>query len=516
MNSPLKAEQYLRQLLELTRDRFPDPKQSERSRLQHVLRDHHLTRMISEGAASLGRTYSEEVTLPTPLQDRYEYVILGGLAAKLRKVAAENNVTMPDAVAVGSLPSGHLDAFTFKVPQSNEYVIAYHSGLFAYLYLLSRIVVSCIPWRPDPGTKGVLYDVNPDTVRKAALEDAAAAGHFENLVAGCLFDGNPWLVQPFKLKPELATLAVWLAKSAQGFVLGHEFGHIQNGDFDRLDNAQHTGESPAGIFDSGYHREFAADFTGLQNMFAVMSDTPASFMFSYWGTDLFFSGIDSLRRSLAVIMKGDPSLVPLRLHTTLYWRQRALREGMRFYLKDLNPEQVDGAIALGRLASQIIDALWQRTYDALINRRKNETRFAAAWQAFDPDSNPYMRDQSSLVEDEAFREGVYAAIEAARTNSEESLQLLDQLAPAVILTLFEDISDEREEIRNKALTALVEFEPEFDVENNLPYLRYFLARVAATNTWVGDSDILETILDMAARVQNWAQQMRLKRRLSQY
>lgn len=446
---------------------------------EHFLKDTQLARAVAAGAQTLGGLCSNSVAMPTSIQNRYEYIILARLVEDLRHASESQQVELPSNILLGSLPTGYPVAQTVQASTDNydDYLVVFHSGLFGYLYILGRIVASCIPFESKKDGISYSLDINKisewissqDRANSRYIGPGDAVGLLQKLLEACLVKGSPWAVPPTRVRLPLIPIAESLVDSSQAFVVAHEIGHLQLGHLEESSINRHSlgPSSEAEFVDYDWRGEMEADFFGLQASLAACAARKNPTIATYAGANLYLNGVDILYQAMEIMSKTSDSGSTATPWPPMRNRRTALSAGFDFYLAD-TPQVWEREDAFASASGYILEDLWRRCRLSLESTSSDKC-LAQIWQ-------PSLKGGARRTRPNCRRAGVEfgaRVYELLSSVSSREKALLIDVAPAVAAKLLLDLNSESREIRTKAAQWLEKLDPAFST--HVAKIRFQLA-----------------------------------------
>jgi hypothetical protein len=463
-----------------------------------------LTRAIDEGARLLGGLRSFGIQLPTGAQDRYEYMLLARYIEELRQAADKFDATMPSNVLFGSLPIGSPIAQSVRVPRTDYYLVIFNSGLFGYLYQLGRIIATCIPYEIT-GRK-VAYRLYPADIKAGFrrstdesvpyLTPGAAAAELFKLLRVTVAQGTPWASRPFEVQPHLMPMAETFVDASYAFVVGHEYGHLVNGD---LDHAVTVGGSlgPASssdLVDHSWNDEISADFVGLQAAMAACISRRQPTNSAYFGAHVYLRGIGMLFDAIALAAGREEGALDGQLWPPLSRRRQALRDGLEAYLSGDAAEFLPREMGVAEAVETIMDTLWSQCRNRIAG---DGMKVHPLWQHLLRETAGARGHAAMLRPAQTLGEIAYDLL-AQRATDAGSRRLLRDVPLAVAVTLVRDAASPDLAVRERAVRYLCTLDAE--VPDNIPAIRLAVSKKAPSEP-LGDDPFLVAVLEhFASRI----------------
>lgn len=296
--------------------------------------------------AGLGR--SDPPAVHRQLQD---------LAAEITAAARDWLGDSPSWPVIASLPSGELNAVTYKVPgEVDAHAVFFDEGLMTFVELFSVAAVFALPLSGD--------DVGHDEpeVRRRLAEDPAPAARFLEMLIAYVVGGDPLLAIAEPVDHRWTALGEMCGDAMNLFVLGHEFGHVL---------ARHLDATAP---DDAWSQEFQADALGARLSVAALLSRGYHVDRCGMGAELFFGAIDVVDRTVSILRHGDERARADLPHTH---PPTALRR--RFYRTRVLPhvlpeEAVAPATRWCESADLAVSLLWEAVRPGLLDLHRAGVR----------------------------------------------------------------------------------------------------------------------------------------------
>jgi hypothetical protein len=258
------------------------------------------------------------------------------------------------------LPLGQMNAMAMRVPATDQHIVVFQTGVFGFLNLMSTVVARSMPF---VGTEESGLKFSTETAAIAELLDSTPVVHhrFVDLLGAYIFVGHPHAARQYVLEMPWLNVSQNLLKSAESFILGHEFGHIILGHLDGArDRSAKRGGVDVDMVEESHEQELAADLMGLVLTLKTLTANGYDIALSYWGIEVALRSVDIVHRGLAVARGLPEATAPSSdTHPSPEERREFLRIGLGGLVQDEN--RVAGALQLADSAVHVIDELWART-----------------------------------------------------------------------------------------------------------------------------------------------------------
>jgi hypothetical protein len=352
----------------------------------------------------------EDTKPPTPYQNPEQYYLIKRLEQEIKEAlkAAGKEQLMANAnyPLVGTMPTGNVNAKTYYV-NSNEFLVVFEDQLFNFCNMLSKVVASAIQfdkiqlwhrqWKDGKIWDESQLDSEMHILGKDLLKRAEIIDHFCDLIGSYLIGGSPGFSKRYPIETPHDSLAFIMLESMELFVVGHEYGHIFNGDLgtSRVVSS-FVGKEEVKEIIYPWEKEFLADDTGLKlilwsrqtivNKLAVTNwdweTIQNAFALYYWGPALFFSSIEIIERAKEILTTGKPP-PPYRQEEgvsiadthppPLKRRDRSIELIAKYYHKEAYPA--------GLVVLNIIEVLWATAKPYLVQLYNDGKRLHPRWQS---------------------------------------------------------------------------------------------------------------------------------------
>jgi hypothetical protein len=328
--------------------------------------------------AEVEKRYAEaRANRPSRYQHVGTYLIITDLAQTIEETAQLNDIDLPPRPIFGTLPIGQFNAMAILVPGTSEYIIVFQDGVFGFLNLISKCVAASFPTN-GRGGESLSFSVHSSDVTKLLDRDIEPVRRFQQFVDAYVLSGDPHNAEQYLLSGPSSVLSSWLRKSAELFVMGHEYAHVILGHLTETPSP-HRGLGPnVETITRQYGQEVEADLLGVQLSVATMGRTQGvDVPLAVFGAYLMFSAIDVVDRAVETLYPGvRPSASEHETHPPTEMR----REFLAPVLANVTNEEVAGAAArLGEQVQFILDALWERSVPHYVGLRDSGAEPADMW-----------------------------------------------------------------------------------------------------------------------------------------
>jgi hypothetical protein len=346
---------------------------------------------------------------PTPYQDPDQYFLIKQLEDHIKEALKEAGTQQFMANAnyplIGTMPTGNVNAQTYCVPDSSDYLVVFEDQLFTFCNMFSKVIASALPFKQiqrwhKEWKDGMIWDetqVNSEMnkLQESLLKQNEILYHFLDLIESYLISGTPGASKQYLLEGPYDSLAFILLRSMELFAIGHEYGHIFRGDLmEGKVVASLVGRKSVGKIVYSWEKEFLADEMGLKLMLwsrqRVVSELAITkwnwekiqdaLSLFYWGPALFFSSMDIIDRAKKILNTGTPppALEQEEAPTVTSHPHPLLRRDKMIEMIAKNYK--DEAYPAGLVLTAILDVLWASTVPFLVDLYRKGKRPHVRWQ----------------------------------------------------------------------------------------------------------------------------------------
>jgi hypothetical protein len=336
----------------------------------------------SEVAEEMLRAHFDELreaerARPTPYENSSSYKVMMGLAERVEKAALTVLSKQHPIPLFGTLPIGELNAMAIKVPESDEYLIAFQQGVFGFANLLTKAVAASLP--ATTGEDGSLkFSTDLDLVEAKWEEDSEPLRRLDEFLAAYLIAGDPHAAEQYFLEPPFSLFSQMLLDAFELFIFGHELGHVVAGHLNSSpDQTQQLGPSKVERLSPSWEMEFEADYIGFALALQAMGEQKFDAALSYAGVDLFFSSIEIVTRALTTLVYGEARAVPAsKSHPPPDLRREMLRQ----HLDQIGDDQAASARDLAATSEKLLELMWTRIAPNFVGSHERGLQPASIWR----------------------------------------------------------------------------------------------------------------------------------------
>jgi hypothetical protein len=293
------------------------------------------------------------------------------LAGKIKAVAANKSIPLLDQpVHVGTLPLGALNARVLDVPGSTEKLIVFNDGLFTFVNLFIKIMLTCL----------VAYEGSAGEEQSKLFQKAHLRLH--DLLLAYVLGGRPEKASPWLLPANLMILHRHMLESCEPFIFAHELSHaaglqptLQQPLRRRADGR--TPEFDLEALTQLWLHELRADYAAVMITVAALKDYgPLSRTCA--GIEAYFMGAELIERALSILRVGPGATDPPGTHPPP--KERSIRLRQQF-VRDCGG---DGTRVMYREADKLqafAEVLWGLEEPFFLEKWQKGAKPAPLWNA---------------------------------------------------------------------------------------------------------------------------------------
>jgi hypothetical protein len=325
--------------------------------------------------------YSNMPEPPSRFQDGSEYWLLIELAEAIERAAEITGTVLPPRPALGTLPTGQINALTIIVPDAERQLVVFDDQMPTFAMLLSKVIALALPFKQQKSGNYMLY-TRPYKIFGNIARNPEIVSRFTNIVLSYAIDGQISNADPFLLPTKFQTIVSSSpTRSMELFVLGHEYGHlVMNHARSSLKRTRKLESMSFQEADYNWGQEGLADQFGLAlSVTAMHLKESTNIPMSYWGADFFFSAVEIMDQALSLLRYGqdrEPSASSSRSHPPISVRKELVREKLR---KDVGEVLGKEAIYVGKALELTTYELWRRARKNVLRLHEEGVRPARRW-----------------------------------------------------------------------------------------------------------------------------------------
>lgn len=333
------------------------------------------------------------IELPTRFENPYFYALLqsdlraidGHARDEMKIVGGRGRVQFDSLPLFGTLPTGELDAFTAKVPESSEFVVVVNESLFVLLNLASKVVAQAMPESMLEGGGIALPFSSKEVVERIAGSAPEVRLRFVDVLDATVRRGNPSAAAVYAIPEPWAHTAAELRQAAELFAVAHEYAHILLGHLELPCRKAALGTSGADgdvvdidLVVRSWQQEYDADCLG-----ALIGNSTAVRRFGLdggrsWGAiEMYFAIVEVVHRAVSTLDHGQETVIVQSTHPPPALRRRMIREhiGLAFSA----PEAISYVNGLGEALVWIVETIWLAIKDVILAAHRRGERSASCW-----------------------------------------------------------------------------------------------------------------------------------------
>lgn len=323
------------------------------------LREQHQVQKL-DAVRDFDDTYRQMVELTESLADDMPEWDRGDMAAiqlyavrrDVEKALRERSLLVGDSPVFGVLPTGQPNGMAILVPGSRCPVIALEQGMVSFIHISAQCIVACFPFSISE-TRQVQVRTQGDGWKEKIRNNDWLVGQFAEFLENYAVRGFADVHKLVAPEPHHALMAGSMMRSAQTFVVSHEYAHLLKGHL-----TERSQRAPANVGNvkveeirKNWNQEYEADSLG----FILMAETLHQLVPFYhaMGTGLFLAAVDILSRCFRTLETGEEATGDSPTHPPNAERATRLAELMGEFAGD--KEEVR---RLFRLPREILEFLW--------------------------------------------------------------------------------------------------------------------------------------------------------------
>lgn len=292
---------------------------------------------------------ASHLDLPIEEQDENTYWLLNRHASNVEKILKDNNLSIPNKIVLGTLPTNDSNASVCTFP-NRDMLVVLNDGLIHFIYSFGRIISAFFSKKDDSSDKNkMIFDFDKKRIRENLKNNKEANSKFIEALVLYFANRDLTLSNIYFEKDENIDLSGILWDNAELFVVAHEYSHII------LDHL-----SPNQVFSKrfsyddsmlyevirSWNEESAADELALKIVLAHNKSEGNGFFAGYLGIELLFVCFDILEKAYNLEFSETHPLANLRIHN------------LRKCLKDILPEQYETILDGSKIIEEIGLNLW--------------------------------------------------------------------------------------------------------------------------------------------------------------
>lgn len=319
---------------------------------------------------------NETLDLPTSFQHPGPYKILSDLAAVIEQELAFRSIDLSQKPLLGTIPSGQMNAKMIRVPIDGGIIILFSDQIFTFSYLLSKVVAQTWPLTKITKDGTARFTQEEDEVIKHINTHPEIVDRFRQLLIAQIVYGWIGKATPYELKKPYDRPAITLTKSIEHFIVGHEYGHIVQGDLTGGYLKTPVNDKSAELIILSQKKELLADNNGLRYSAWALARQQISYVDVVAGPTLFFVSDDLIHRALGILRTGR--VQPYPPESTHPSPQIRLRN-IRLQIEQEGGEFASNYVDFSRRIEWIVEVLWGAVRQDFVLMHKNGVKPSPIW-----------------------------------------------------------------------------------------------------------------------------------------
>ena len=140
-------------------------------------------------------------------------------------------------ICFGLIPGGGLDAYTFRVDESEAYCVVIPDGFFFLTNLFTKLVVLLQPWTPTH--QGLVYMPSASFAQFGLADHPYIKFRTRDLLHAYFVDGEPRAALPYGSAIPYQDHLSYLLSGTELFVIAHEAAHVALGHLEDFDGNEY-------------------------------------------------------------------------------------------------------------------------------------------------------------------------------------------------------------------------------------------------------------------------------------
>jgi len=289
---------------------------------------------------------ASHLDLPIEEQDENTYAILNRHASNVEKILKENNLSIPNKIVLGTLPTNDFNASVCPFP-NGEMLVALNYGLIQFIYSFGRIISSIFSKKDNSSDKNkIIFDFNEKRIRENLKNNKEANSKFIEAFVLHFANRDLSLSNIRFEKDENIDLSGILWDNAELFVVAHEYSHIIL-EYNQVFSKRFSYDDSM-LYEviRSWNEESAADELALKIVLAHNKSEGNGFFAGYLGIELLFVCFDILEKSYNLEFSETHPLANVRILN------------LRKCLKDILPDQYETILDGSKIIEEIGLNLW--------------------------------------------------------------------------------------------------------------------------------------------------------------
>ena len=313
-------------------------------------------------------------------QDPHEYIILRQVEEGIRLSIKEFGYPLIDTPKIGTLFTPNVNATVYSMTNVPDKIILVRTGILEYFTDFIKTILTLIDWEVEDNQ--ISATPNQETAIKKVYQNG-------DLLYSIFYSMGKVIMNELDINNNLENKHYKnymyyhlssIRASIWRFIMGHEYAHILNGDFN--DNPLMFDGTIKNIKNStlplNHLREFNADARGFELMNKFMIEHGRSqFTFSIISICMFFAGIDLIYRMVGDVLETDYYKNASLTHPTPFERYTALVNNI--YRNSPDKEHTMEALEVASKFGQIVEVIYHFRGGFTEELRKHKNYIKSAW-----------------------------------------------------------------------------------------------------------------------------------------
>jgi hypothetical protein len=317
-------------------------------------------------------------TIDTKLSSTFEnpfiYKSLVKQTKKIENVISEFEMELPLPLIFGTLQTPEVNACVWLSSRKDCCIIGLNAGVIGYLHKISKLVYRLVGFEDKGSDYAFSYDKKK--IDLLLQKNSKFSNHIIEILDAIIMRGNVYDAPRLETDFVRDTMATRMFKNAELFIVGHEYGHVLNGDISAkkaikkiINNIEYEEQQLS------WEEEFNADLMGayltLSCQMMDFEENREDIANIYIGIDFFFGALDILDKALSLLTYGNEKEWHSQSHPSSYSRRASLRENLFELLfqmtsktekeRQFMEKNVASAKVLYESIQYILDGLWEKT-----------------------------------------------------------------------------------------------------------------------------------------------------------
>lgn len=225
----------------------------------------------------------------------------------------------------GVTPAGALNAFSVRVPFTNEKLVLVSPEFFWFCNYLAKIISTVISIEVTEA--GLAINFNPEFIREGITEKREALARLSTLIASYALTGRSLLaLKPHFLPPVSSLVRMHILRAMELFTIAHEYGHIQRDHCTDQAASISIGDEQLEELIYFWGQEFEADTFGLLTSSAIGFKEENMFAQLGAGAVMILAASEMVSRARTIFSSGSDELHRYATHPPVVQRRQVLRE----------------------------------------------------------------------------------------------------------------------------------------------------------------------------------------------